>query len=75
MAAVAYRFLPVSPEKARFLNQEEALVVKARGVRQVGDVSRIGGIDWRDIGATLIDAKAWITAVSPSFRTATPAPF
>ncbi|CAO1597323.1 hypothetical protein XANCAGTX0491_001137 [Xanthoria calcicola] len=62
MAAVAYRFLPVSPEQARFLNQEEALVVKARGVRQVGDVSRIGGIDWRDIGATLIDAKAWITA-------------
>ncbi|KAI4263776.1 MAG: hypothetical protein L6R42_001084 [Xanthoria sp. 1 TBL-2021] len=75
MAAVAYRFLPVSPEQARFLNQEEALVAKARGVRQVGDVTRVGGIVWRDIGATLIDAKAWITAVSPSFRTEFPAPF
>ncbi|KAI4281417.1 MAG: hypothetical protein L6R38_003718 [Xanthoria sp. 2 TBL-2021] len=63
MAAVAYRFLPVSPEQARFLNQEEALVAKARGVRQVGDVARVGGIVWRDIGATLIDAKPWITAL------------
>ncbi|KAL8848536.1 MAG: hypothetical protein Q9221_006425 [Calogaya cf. arnoldii] len=63
MAGVAYRFLPVSPEQARFLNQEEALLAKARGVRQVGDVARIGGIVWRDVGATLIDAKAWITAL------------
>lgn len=63
MAAVAYRFLPVSPDKARFLTEEEALVAKARGVRQVGDVARVGGIVWKDIGATLLDAKAWFTAV------------
>ncbi|KAL8899131.1 MAG: hypothetical protein Q9192_001734 [Flavoplaca navasiana] len=63
MAAVAYRFLPVSPEKARFLTQEEVLVAKAREVRQVGNVARIGAIVWRDIGATLMDVKAWITAL------------
>lgn len=63
MAPIAYRFLPVSPEKARFLNEEEALVAKARGVRQVGDGTRVGGIVWSDIGATLADAKAWFTAV------------
>ncbi|KAI4202701.1 MAG: hypothetical protein LQ350_002367 [Teloschistes chrysophthalmus] len=62
MAAVAYRFLPASPDKARFLSHEEALVAKARGVRQVGNVERIGGIVWRDIGAVLIDPKAWFTA-------------
>ena len=42
MAAVAYRFLPVSPEKARLLTQEEVLVAKAREVPQVGSVARIG---------------------------------
>ncbi|KAL8707525.1 MAG: hypothetical protein Q9220_007467 [cf. Caloplaca sp. 1 TL-2023] len=72
MAAVAYRFLPVSPDKARFLTEEEALVAKARGVRQVGDIGRVGGIVWKDIGATLLDAKAWFTAVFtpnlPSYR-------
>lgn len=63
MAAVAYSFLPVSPDKARFLTEEEALVARARAVRQVGDVERVGGIVWKDIRATLIDAKAWFTAV------------
>ncbi|KAL8678474.1 MAG: hypothetical protein Q9186_005178 [Xanthomendoza sp. 1 TL-2023] len=62
MAPIVYRFLPVSPEKARFLDSEEALVAKARGVRQVGDQIRVGGIVWSDIGATLADAKAWFTA-------------
>ena len=63
MAVVAYFFLPVSPDKARFLTEEEALIAKARAVRQVGDTVRVGGIDWKDIGATLIDPKAWFTAV------------
>ncbi|KAL8691371.1 MAG: hypothetical protein Q9218_003391 [Villophora microphyllina] len=62
MAAIAYRFLPISPEKARFLTHEEALVARARGVRQVGDVVRIGGIVWRDIPAVVVDPKAWFTA-------------
>ena len=64
MAPTAYFFLPDSPEKARFLNEEEKLVAKARGVRQVGEVSRVGGIVWKDITAALLDAKCWFTAVS-----------
>ena len=63
IAFVAYIFLPISPDQARFLNKEEKFVAKARGVRQVGDVGRVGGIVWKDIGATLMDAKAWFTAL------------
>ena len=65
MAPVAYFFLPDSPAKARFLTEEEKLVAKARGVRQVGDTKRIGGVVWKDVGAALLDAKCWFTAVSP----------
>ncbi|KAL8872800.1 MAG: hypothetical protein Q9174_001631 [Haloplaca sp. 1 TL-2023] len=62
MAAVAYFFLPVCPEQARFLTREEALIAKARGVRQVGDIERVGGIVWKDIGATFLDLKSWLPA-------------
>ena len=85
MVPVAYFFLPDSPEKARFLTEEEKvgegplrktidfdilkLVAKARGVRQVGGIERVGGIVWKEVGLTLLDAKCWFTAVSntPNF--------
>ncbi|KAL5420513.1 hypothetical protein PMIN04_006451 [Paraphaeosphaeria minitans] len=60
MAVVAYFFLPDSPEKARFLNEEEKLVVKARGVRQAGAATRVGGVDWKEFGQGLADPKGWI---------------
>lgn len=63
MAFVSYYFLPDSPGQARFLNEEEKAVARARGVRQVGNTERVGGVNWKEIGATLLDAKAWITAV------------
>ncbi len=63
MAVVAFIFLPDSPDKARFLNDQEKLVAKARGVRQVGRATRVGGIVWKDVGAALLDAKCWFTAV------------
>lgn len=63
MAFVAYFFLPIAPEKARFLNEKEATIAKARGVRQVGDVERVGGVVWKDIGGAFLDAKCWFTAV------------
>lgn len=63
MAAVAFFFLPDSPAQARFLTEEEKLVAKARGVSQVGTTERIGGIVWSDIGATLLDPKAWLTGL------------
>jgi len=62
MVPVAYFFLPDTPDQARFRTAEEKLVAKARGVRQVGGVERVGGIVWKDIGAALLDAKCWFTA-------------
>ena len=62
MVPVAYFFLPDTPDQARFLTAGEKLVAKARGVRQVGGVERIGGIVWKELGAALLDAKCWFTA-------------
>ena len=84
MAPVAYFFLPDTPDKARFLTEEEKvgegfmhmiaiethtmkLIAKARGVRQVGSVERVGGIVWKDVGLALLDLKCWFTAVSEIF--------
>lgn len=64
MAVVAFFFLPDSPDLAIFLNEKEKLIAKARGVRQVGEVKRVGGLVWKDVGAALLDLKCWITAVS-----------
>lgn len=80
MAPVAYFFLPDTPDKARFFTEEEKvgerllretfdtnapkLIAKARGVRQVGGVERVGGIVWKEVGLALLDLKCWFTAVS-----------
>ena len=80
MVPIAYFFLPDTPDKARFLTEEEKvsqgslcrhsdvdtlkLIAKARGVRQVGGVERIGGIVWKEVGLALVDVKCWFTAVS-----------
>lgn len=64
MAPVAFFFLPDAPDKARFLNPEEKLIAKARGVRQVGEVERVGSPVWKEVGLALLDAKCWFTAVS-----------
>ncbi|KAF7951386.1 hypothetical protein EAE96_006700 [Botrytis aclada] len=57
--------LPDSPEKARFLNEEERVVARARGVRQVGseEEHRVGGVKWADIASALADPKNWLTAL------------
>ncbi|KAF7846311.1 hypothetical protein BT93_L4632 [Corymbia citriodora subsp. variegata] len=62
MAAVAYFYLPDSPHKAKFLNEDEKRIALARGVRQTGKVERIGGISLKNVGATLMDPKPWLTA-------------
>lgn len=62
MAPVAYFFLPDTPDQARFLTEEERVVAKARGVRQVGGTKRVGGIVWKEIGLALLDLKCWFTA-------------
>jgi hypothetical protein len=63
MAAVTWFFLPDSPEKARFLTEEEKAVARARGVRQAGAATRIGGIKWKEVLEGLTDIKGWILAV------------
>ena len=64
MAAVAYFFLPDSPEKARFLTEEEKEVARARGVAQAGAATRIGSINFREMFEGLLDLKGWILGVS-----------
>lgn len=64
MAPVAFFFLPDTPHKARFLNEDEKRIALARGVRQAGEEVRVGGINWKDVGATLLDIKPWLTGKS-----------
>ena len=66
MAVVAWFFLPDSPEKARFLNEEEKLIVQERGVRQAGAATRVGRLEWKEFWAGLADPKGWILGVSKS---------
>ena len=63
MVPVVFFFLPDSPDKARFLTAEEKLIAKARGVRQVGDGPRVGGVVFKDIWAALKDYKNFLTAL------------
>jgi hypothetical protein len=67
MAFVALLFLPDSPDKTRYLTDEEKEVAKARAIRQVGTegADRIGSLSFEDIAPALLDIKNWITAVSP----------
>jgi hypothetical protein len=62
MAGVAFFFLPDLPSKARFLDEDDKAVARARGVRQIGGEEaglnkRIGSIVWKDFGAGLLDVK------------------
>lgn len=52
LAFVALFFMPDSPEKARFLNEEEKEVAKARALRQVGQegAERVGSINFKEVG-------------------------
>lgn len=61
MAAVAFFFLPDSPEKAKFLTEEEKLVVRARVLKQVGGTeSRFGTVNFKEMLEGLMDLKGWI---------------
>ena len=63
MVPVTYFCLPDSPEKAKYLTEEEKIVAKARGVKQAGSSNRVGGINWKEVGQALADPKCWFTAV------------
>ncbi|EPE25325.1 MFS general substrate transporter [Glarea lozoyensis ATCC 20868] len=65
VAAVATFFLlPDSPEKASFLTPEEKSVARSRARLQTGKADReIGRLNFRDLGAALLDPKNYITAL------------
>ncbi|KAH6664417.1 MFS transporter-like protein [Halenospora varia] len=68
LASMAWFMLPDSTTTAKFLNEEDKQVARARGVRQVGGdetgpAKRIGNIVWSDIGAALLDVKNYLTAM------------
>lgn len=63
MVPVVFRFLPDSPAQAKFLNEEEKAVARARAMRQAGQVDRVGGVSWKEIGEALLDVKSWLVAV------------
>lgn len=67
MAAIAYFFLPDSPEKARFLTEKEKAVARARGVRQAGTTDRIGNINWKEMLEGMADLKGWILGLSECY--------
>lgn len=67
MAAVAFFFLPDSPEKARFLTPEEKAVAKARGVSQAGTGPRVGSINFKELLEGLADIKGWVLGLSMFF--------
>jgi MFS family permease len=66
LAFVAFYFMPDSPEKAKFLNDEEKEAARARAIRQVGQegADRVGSVNFKEVGLALMDVKNWLTAVS-----------
>jgi MFS family permease len=56
----AWFLMPDCPEKASFLTEEEKAVARARATRQVGSEERhrIGHVNFKEIGAALLDVKA-----------------
>lgn len=60
---LAWFCLPDSPAEAKFFTDEERKVAKARALRRSGEERQSRGIVWNDIAMTLMDPKAWFTAV------------
>lgn len=63
-AVLAWFYLPDSPLDAKFLTEEEKDVARARALQQSGEQNRTGKIQWKELAMTLLDVKAWLTAVS-----------
>ncbi|KAJ5195356.1 Major facilitator superfamily domain general substrate transporter [Penicillium cinerascens] len=62
-ALLAWFFVPDSPTAAKFLTEEEKEITRARGLQQAGDAERENKIQWKELAATVLDAKAWFTAL------------
>ncbi|KAI1079867.1 MFS general substrate transporter [Whalleya microplaca] len=62
LAIAAYVFMPDSPDTARFLNEEEKQVAKARAIQQTGTegTERVGHINFKEILMSFKDFKTWM---------------
>ncbi|KAI8628424.1 MFS general substrate transporter [Xylariaceae sp. FL1651] len=62
LAFVALRYMPDSADTARFLNEEEKQVAKARAIQQTGSegIARIGHVNLKETFVALKDLKTWI---------------
>jgi hypothetical protein len=63
LAPVVYFFLPDTPKQARFFTEDEKRIVIARTMRQTSEPERSHAFDWKESAATLLDLKAWLTAL------------
>ncbi len=63
-APLAWFLLPDSPAEAKFLTPEEREVAKARALRKTGEEEHTRKLVIKEVFVTLLDAKAWLTAVS-----------
>ena len=65
MAVLAFFYLPDSPDKCRFLNQEESEYATSPAIPQVGHEpeSRIGMVKWKDVFAAFVDPKNYLAAL------------
>lgn len=61
MAVVTYFVMPNSPKEAWFLTEEEKQVALARTMRQAGKAERRGALNFKELGATFLDIKSWVT--------------
>lgn len=62
-AILAWFFVPDSPTSAKFLSEEEQEVARARALQKTGETEHVAKIQWKELPQTLLDAKAWLTAV------------
>lgn len=62
LAFAAFFFLPDSPDTAKFLNEEDRQVTRARAIQQTGTegAARVGHVNFREVFAALADVKTWI---------------
>ncbi|CAN6632332.1 thiamine pathway transporter Thi73p [Trichomonascus vanleenenianus] len=63
LIALAYPCVPNNPSECRFLTEREKQIAAARTVKQVGKVKRDHKLDFKEIGASLIDPKNLIPSI------------
>lgn len=66
VAVFVFLYIPDNPESAKYLNKREQRVARLRLRKETEDVKKGNkkGLNWMEIRDTLLDPKAYLTAVS-----------